>query len=135
MKSFSHYPLPKFLILLSVALSIVCVYLCIPNCSKHKKQTDITECMRYADQHWSKEKYTQWLVDSLGISSDTAIYWNQERQEWTYLSHHLPDSKTQQYYQMIGKYEQFRWGWDDYDDYTQNSQNRAYYLECRSKSY
>jgi len=29
-------------------------------------------------------------------------------------THHLPDTKTQQYYEMIGKYDQFVGGWQDY---------------------
>jgi len=31
----------------------------------------------------------------------------------TEISHHLPDTRTQQYYEMTGKYNQFSWGWDD----------------------
>lgn len=34
------------------------------------------------------------------------------------ISHQLPSSKTQQYYEMIGKYEQFKAGWDDYTGFT-----------------
>ncbi len=30
--------------------------------------------------------------------------------------HHLPSTKTQQYYEMIGKYPQFVYGWEDIDD-------------------
>ena len=34
-----------------------------------------------------------------------------------YSIHHLPATKTQQYYEMIGKYPQFVYGWEDIDDY------------------
>ena len=30
--------------------------------------------------------------------------------------HHLPETKTQQYYEMIGKYPQFVYGWEDIGD-------------------
>jgi hypothetical protein len=29
------------------------------------------------------------------------------------LAHDLPDTRSQQYYEMTGKYDQFAWGWDD----------------------
>lgn len=75
-----------------------------------------------ADVHWSEDEYRQWLFESVydslipyDIVSDTFRYFDHEKQEWVYFSHHLPDSKTQQYYEMIGKYEQFAWGWTDYN--------------------
>jgi len=93
------------------------------------------EYRAFADVHWSEDEYFQWLADSLYkvpyVDSDTATYWDPEKQEWTYLSHHLPDRKSDQYYEMIGKYEQFRWGWDDYDDPTKFSPHRDSYLDTR----
>ena len=50
----------------------------------------------YADLHWSRE---QW--ENLYSSSDPS-------------THSLPPTKTQQYYEMIGKYDQFAKGWDDW---------------------
>jgi hypothetical protein len=32
-------------------------------------------------------------------------------------THNLPETKTQQYYEMIGKYHQFACGWNDFDGY------------------
>ncbi len=32
-------------------------------------------------------------------------------------THNLPETKTQQYYEMIGKYHQFSCGWNDFDGY------------------
>ncbi len=32
-------------------------------------------------------------------------------------THNLPETKTQQYYEMIGKYHQFACGWSDFDGY------------------
>ncbi len=114
---------------LTVIISVMLIVVYLDTCSNSK---NVTDCNKMADEHWSRDKYTQWLIDSLGITSDTMLYWNPLEQEWTYLSHHLPDSKTQQYYEMIGKYEQFSRGWDDYSDFT--SQHRSDYLECRHKA-
>ncbi len=80
------------------------------------------EYQAFADTTWFEDDYKQWLWETVyekeypyEIVCDTFPYWNNEKQEWEYFSHHLPDKKTQQYYEMIGKYEQFRWGWEDYD--------------------
>jgi hypothetical protein len=91
---------------------------------------DKSECYDFADSHWSRDEYTQWLIDSLAITSDTTRYFDPVRQEWTYLPYHLPDTKTEQYYEMIGEYDQFRWGWEDYADATKTSEYRITYLEC-----
>jgi hypothetical protein len=94
-------------------------------------RTDLTECNEFADEHWLKDDYTQWLIDSLNITSNTMRYWDPTRQEWAYLQYHLPVEKNDEYYEMIGECDQFRWGWDDYIDYTKTSVHRNQYLECR----
>jgi hypothetical protein len=38
----------------------------------------------------------------------------------TGVSHALPSTKTQQYYEMIGKYPQFVYGWEDIVGYTES---------------
>jgi hypothetical protein len=97
----------------------------------------------FADTTWDVEGYKSWLLDSLYTTnpdvnsqnvSDTFWYWDKEKKERTYLSHHLPDKKTQQYYEMIGKYVQFRWGWEDYSDATKTSEKRGFYLDLRHSS-
>ena len=50
----------------------------------------------YADAHWSEER------------------WRAGWEEGDPDTHTLPSTKTQQYYEMIGKYDQFKEGWDDY---------------------
>ena len=54
---------------------------------------------------WDEEKYKGWFnnLDSLQQKA---------------FSHTLPDTKTQQYYEMIGKYDQFIVGWEGVDFYT-----------------
>jgi hypothetical protein len=77
-------------------------------------QKKTTAYNNFADQYWSATEYTNWLIETYGVTSDTAEFVN-EKGERTRFTHHLPTTKTQQYYEMIGKYDQFRYGWDDTD--------------------
>jgi hypothetical protein len=93
----------------------------------------------FADQYWDPEQYKWWLWETVyeksmpyETVSDTFPYWDDEKDEWVYFSHHLPDRKTQQYYEMIGKYEQFGQGWEDYD--ANPDQHRDPYLSMRRSS-
>lgn len=56
--------------------------------------------------HWSENSYSDYLEWSYGERDDEDI-------QAMEISHHLPDTRTQQYYEMTGKYNQFAWGWDD----------------------
>lgn len=97
----------------------------------HKKGKDKEkEYLKYADAHWDKNDYLTWLFNTYDILSDTQQYVDKNN-DLVYLSHHLPDSKTQQYYEMIGKYEQFSGGWDDYNYADSISLHRNSYVEMR----
>lgn len=62
---------------------------------------------KFNDMYWSETRYSDYLASAYeGQRDDDSI----QKQE---ISHHLPDTKTQQYYEMTGKYDQFSWGWDD----------------------
>ena len=52
----------------------------------------------YANEYWDEDKWRAW-------------YDNLTPEEQGVFSHSLPDTKTQQYYEMIGKYNQFLVGW------------------------
>ena len=54
----------------------------------------------YADRNWSKERWDAWY-SGLPDEAKSAF------------SHTLPSTKTQQYYEMIGKYMEFNAGWLD----------------------
>jgi len=58
------------------------------------------EFQDYANTYWDEDTYRTWLADN-----------NLDEED---LTHQLPDSKSQQYYEMIGKYDQFRAGWEEY---------------------
>ncbi len=66
--------------------------------------TDVYEAFNRA--HWSPDAYADYLEYVYGHRDDDDI----TAQE---VSHHLPDTETQQYFEMTGKYNQFAWGWDD----------------------
>jgi len=99
----------------------------------HKKgQKKTTDYNSFADRNWSAERYTNWLIETYGITSDTAEFIrNDSTMRFT---HHLPATKTQQYYEMIGKYDQFRYGWSDTDYLIgkDNSPLRRVYLNDRA---
>lgn len=60
------------------------------------------EYEKFADEHWSESYWRAWY-DSICSLADT----NELGTE------HLPSERTQQYYEMIGKYDWFSLGWDD----------------------
>ncbi|MEE8403926.1 MAG: hypothetical protein V3S17_00890, partial [candidate division Zixibacteria bacterium] len=69
--------------------------------------TDLTaEFEQFNRDHWSQMRYEEYLFIVYGVMDDDSV--NQQE-----ASHHLPDTRTQQYYEMTGKYDQFSWGWDD----------------------
>ena len=84
-------------------------------------------------EHWSETSYEQYLFYAYGE-------WDDELVNATEVSHHLPDTRTQQYYEMTGKYDQFAWGWDDatrdgntLDDYAPpNNTNLAITSEAKA---
>ena len=79
----------------------------ILNVNWHGKGEDLTaEFEQFNRDHWIQSNYEDYLETIYGARDDEDI----PAQE---LSHNLPDTRTQQYYEMTGKYDQFSWGWDD----------------------
>jgi TM2 domain-containing membrane protein YozV len=91
------------------------------------------EFKAFADEHWSVVKYADYLIqhkEELGIPDDAEIPINRDGnlppweqiQDWSALnyaetpfSHHLPPHGDQQYYEQIGKYNQYSSGWDEFN--------------------
>ena len=105
------------------------------NESKGNSQTDAYQ--GYANQNWSMNKYANWLIEQ-NFSGSTAITdpntSNLEllrRQvnvvEAQNFSHQLPEIGSQQYYELIGKYQNFVVGWADADPNINNSPGSANY--------
>jgi len=87
------------------------------------KLTD--EFQAFADDHWVQG-------DRDGETTDGQNYWDWYRyydEAGTPIkgNEHLPETKTQQYYEMIGKYDQFAGGWEDYWDPDVNANPYAPY--------
>jgi hypothetical protein len=93
------------------------------------------EYQNFADQRWSPELYTNWLIEDKGIIDDDST-WTDANGRTQSFAHHLPDVKSQQYYEMIGKYDQFLYGWrdTDYRAGDETSSFRQNYLVMRDES-
>ena len=133
------------------------------NITYNNKGDDKQEVMKdYAHTHWNEEKYWTYLYYSAdpddqwrgAIDKDNPETWltpteiEQHMDELRTIetndhSHTLPSTKTQQYYEMIGKYVgQFGYGWDDADfdddlygyDIDKITPNNINYVNIRKKS-
>lgn len=109
--------------------------------TQNKKGNDIdAEFRAFADEHWSENDYWDWIARHSGIDRNDI----EALREWEgeNFSHGLHREKDQQYYEMIGKYDQFNYAWDDSDiglldegfDKSKRSANRLYYEERRAAS-
>ena len=85
-----------------------------------KGDNKTTDFQNYADDHWNIRQYAQWLVDEWEASGidpnepDREILRQQVNAfEATEFSHQLPEFGTQQYYELIGKYQPYVAGWED----------------------
>jgi hypothetical protein len=65
----------------------------------------------FADQNWIELRYEDYL--EFAYEGEGGQYRDDDSISAQEITHHLPDTKTQQYYEMIGKYNQFAWGWQD----------------------
>jgi hypothetical protein len=76
--------------------------------------TETEEYEAFADAHWNDTTYYDSLFNQYGYDR-----WDDGNHQW---AHHLPFevsgtdtslAKNHEYYENIGKYNQFVWGWDD----------------------
>lgn len=65
----------------------------------------------HADQNWFEDDYWDWMARISGISRTDMD--GLRAYEHENFSHFLPEMKNQQYYENIGKYDQFNIGWQD----------------------
>jgi hypothetical protein len=70
----------------------------------------------YAAEHWSEDEYWKWIAHHAGLPYDGTDNTREALRDWesSQFSHGLHRDQDQQYYEMIGKYHQFSWGWDDF---------------------
>jgi len=94
------------------------------------RQTDYFQ--DYANQHWNPLRYAEWTVANASainpaitnvgqyaVVNNGSVNWPElnrlERDIGRWYSHTLPSYGEQQYFELIGKYQQFYQGWDDRD--------------------
>lgn len=75
----------------------------------------------YADAHWSEADYWIAIAEEAGVSGVTTVTYPdylEELRDWEHNNQHhsLPEEKNQQYYEVIGKYDFFAVGWEDYSE-------------------
>lgn len=83
----------------------------------------------------SNDPFCSGVDSSIQTTQDSILAW----EEYLGFSHHLQYSKNQQYYENAGKYDQFRYGWSDYDADFYNATKapsalRQDYLDQRKKA-
>jgi len=78
------------------------------------------EFQDFANLHWSATDYIVFLIEEYGVDEDTLA------------GDKLPSMKTQQYYEMIGKYKKFWAGWDDFDRDSEISARQQRYVMMRN---
>ncbi len=105
----------------------------------NKGDNATTAFQNYANQHWSAVDYATWInqnganyevsgttYPTITINPNTSLPpWQRvdfnQINVWENLphtegfSHELPTWNTQDYYELIGKYSQFKYGWDTYE--------------------
>jgi hypothetical protein len=113
-----------------LAVEAALITFAVINQGKGNSKTE--DFQRYADAHWSALRYAQW-ISTYGVSdygpnitftpADLAAIGNRDFSrinEWergthsTGFTHQLPKWGEQQYYELIGKYNQYKFGWDTY---------------------
>jgi hypothetical protein len=140
-----------------IAAEAVGWYFNIQQNAKGDDQTTVYQ--NFADGHWSVVRYAEWLnahatkfeggenTPQIPINPDESLpLW--ERVDWDVMneveisipvfSHRLPAHGEQQYFELIGKYHQYTYGWDDkvtisdgYSDYRTISPRFSYYSDQR----
>jgi len=120
-------------------IEVAAIYTAVSYNSKGDDQTTSYENFANSADGWTVDKYANWSVDNATrlnpeipegdpildiFDSDGEVVWNKLNDLETtiggYYSHRLAPYNDQQYYEMIGKYQQFNPGWDDFnydDDY------------------
>lgn len=70
-------------------------------------------------QRWDFERYIDGLQEVYEIDDDRQAWRNPDTGDSTFFSHHISDEDAQEkddtYYENIGKYDQFAFGWHDFN--------------------
>ena len=114
-----------------IAVEAALITYAVINDRNGDKKTE--EFQRYADAHWSAVRYARWIENwgvtdygpNLTANMDYSKIenhdfsqireWEQGPHDPNGFSHQLPSYGEQQYYELIGKYNQYKFGWDQYE--------------------
>ena len=100
---------------------------------QHKGDTKTDAYQAYADQYWSINTYVQWLNDNFSAGLDPNKGWDQLQAirnfESSHFSHTMPDKGSQQFYELIGKYQNFQAGWTNLSHIPNKTPGDPYYYE------
>ena len=121
-------------------LEVAAIVTAITYNSKGNTQTESFEAFANSPDGWDVQKYANWTVDNANrinpeieegnpvlnvFDSNGDVIWSKlnklETALGSWYSHQLAPYDDQQYYEMIGKYQQFNPGWNDFnysDPYT-----------------
>ena len=129
----------KSAIFLAVEAGLWIAYTSFQN--KGNDQTD--KYQQFANQNWDVYKYAAWLKqqnfqgsDGIDLTSDREILRRQINTcEAQNFSHQLPPYGEQQYFELIGKYQNFVTGWADADLMVVNRNNYGSYKTSMFTSY
>ncbi len=115
-----------------------------------KGNDQTTSYENYANQNWNMRKYAQWLkdqsfqrADQINMSADDYTLRLQINYcEEINFSHQLPPPGEQQYYEVIGKYQNYVTGWSTADVTVINKNNYgttklsqvSFYMDERQKA-
>ncbi len=116
-------------------LEVAAIVTAVTYNTKGDDQTTSYENFANSTNGWDVNKYAQWSVDNASrinpviqegdavldiFDSNGDVVWSKlndlETEIGHYYSHRLAPYDDQQYYEMIGKYQQFNAGWADYKD-------------------
>lgn len=124
----------KSAIFLGVEIAAWTTYAIYQN--KGNKQTTVFQ--NYANQYWNVRTYAQWLIN-MNFEGSSVINPNEpiletlrseiNQCESQNFSHTLPDYGSQQFYELIGKYQNFQAGWTNLAHVPNKDPGSPYYYE------
>jgi hypothetical protein len=95
----------------------------------------------FGDAHWSEERFLQQhpYCDGIGGCDDWQQYNEEARESGRYFFVYIPkELDREEYYENMGKYDAFAFGWDDwngdYDNFEPWTPNRTEYWAMRAES-
>ena len=105
----------------------------------HDKGRDLKDqYVSFADEHWSEERFLEQhpCCSGYGGCPDWEFYNDECNGEFDYFPYIPLHLDFEEYYENLGKYDAFVYGWDDWDEMnpTYWTPNRTYYWSLRQDS-